>query len=72
MKKLRLLQKSHQQATALAPSNIKQRRQSTVAYDPISPEALSSARPFEEIPGPKGLPLVGNIHRYLPGIGNGF
>lgn len=31
--------------------------------------AVSTARPFDEIPGPKPLPLVGNIWRYLPFIG---
>lgn len=27
-------------------------------------------KPFESIPGPKGLPLIGNIWRYLPIIGD--
>lgn len=27
-------------------------------------------RPFEQIPGPKGLPVIGNIWRYLPLIGD--
>ncbi|KFM65992.1 putative cytochrome P450 49a1, partial [Stegodyphus mimosarum] len=42
------------------------RKQSTYVFDPVSPEALNNARPFEEIPGPKALPLIGNLHRYLP------
>lgn len=70
MKKLRLLQKCHQQAVAFASPGVIQRSQSAVACDPVSPEALNNARPFEETPGPKGLPIVGNVYRYLPGIGN--
>ncbi|XP_054722757.1 probable cytochrome P450 301a1, mitochondrial [Uloborus diversus] len=42
---------------------------STVLLDAVSVEALNKAKPFQEIPGPKSLPLIGNIHRYLPGIG---
>ncbi|XP_064488659.1 cytochrome P450 302a1, mitochondrial-like [Ornithodoros turicata] len=37
-----------------------------------SPEVcrpVEGAKAFEEIPGPKPLPIIGNIWRYLPGIG---
>lgn len=30
------------------------------------------AKPFESMPGPKGLPIVGNIWRYFPLIGKNF
>ncbi|XP_011307740.1 cytochrome P450 302a1, mitochondrial [Fopius arisanus] len=30
----------------------------------------SNPRPFEEIPGPKSLPLIGTLHRYLPVVGD--
>lgn len=27
------------------------------------------AKPFEDMPGPKSLPVIGNVHRFLPFIG---
>ncbi|KAI7815337.1 cytochrome p450 [Rhyzopertha dominica] len=34
------------------------------------PEGWYEARPFEEIPGPRPLPIIGNFWRFLPVIGN--
>lgn len=45
------------------------RHQSTFIAEAVSAEALDKAKPFEEIPGPKSLPLLGNLHRYMPYIG---
>uniref|UniRef100_A0A2L2YDF7 Putative cytochrome P450 49a1 n=1 Tax=Parasteatoda tepidariorum TaxID=114398 RepID=A0A2L2YDF7_PARTP len=42
------------------------RDQSSFFADSVSPEALSRARPLTDMPGPKELPFLGNIHRYLP------
>ncbi|KAF4530825.1 hypothetical protein B566_EDAN015991 [Ephemera danica] len=28
-----------------------------------------TARPYNEIPGPKPWPIIGNVHRFIPGIG---
>ncbi|KAF4532106.1 hypothetical protein B566_EDAN006200 [Ephemera danica] len=28
-----------------------------------------AARPYNEIPGPKPWPIIGNVHRFIPGIG---
>lgn len=64
-----VLLKRPPQAVTFAACSGKTREQSTIVCDPVSVEALNSARPFGEIPGPKGLPLIGNIHRYLPRIG---
>jgi len=42
------------------------RRTQTTAAAAIKRE---SVRPYEEIPGPKALPLLGNAWRFLPKIG---
>lgn len=34
------------------------------------PTGWDEALPFEAIPGPKGLPLIGNVWRFLPKIGD--
>ncbi|GLH07261.1 Cytochrome P450 CYP301A1 [Gryllus bimaculatus] len=38
--------------------------------DVTSAHALSAAKPYHEIPGPKALPLVGNTWRFIKGMGN--
>ncbi|GIY84693.1 probable cytochrome P450 CYP44 [Caerostris extrusa] len=45
------------------------RRKISLTENEVSVEALDRARPFKEIPGPKALPLLGNLHRYMPVIG---
>lgn len=35
-------------------------------------QADVSAKPFECIPGPKSLPILGGLWKYLPLIGNGI
>ncbi|KAG8201508.1 hypothetical protein JTE90_011184 [Oedothorax gibbosus] len=51
----------------VSPSLTSSRNQSTFAVD--SAEALDRARSFNEIPGPKAFPLMGNLFRYLPLVG---
>lgn len=33
----------------------------------VKPQGWSQAKPFEAIPGPKPLPILGNMWRFLPG-----
>jgi len=34
----------------------------------VKPAEWESARPYEEIPGPKPIPIFGNKHMFLPGF----
>ena len=34
------------------------------------PTNWDSAKPYDEIPGPKPIPLLGNFWRFLPFVGN--
>ncbi|XP_043279339.1 cytochrome P450 CYP12A2-like [Venturia canescens] len=48
------------------------RSNSTADVCPVAAESeknFNAIRPFKDIPGPKGLPLVGNLFRFIPGIG---
>jgi hypothetical protein len=45
---------------------------STVAATQIRPAEWDYAKPYEDIPGPKPLPIVGNAWRFIPYIGNVF
>lgn len=36
------------------------------------PEKWDYAKPFEDIPGSKPLPIIGNAWRFIPYIGNIF
>lgn len=39
----------------------------TVQPDPNIETELASAKPYSEIPGPRALPLIGNLHHILIG-----
>jgi hypothetical protein len=43
---------------------------STAAVTQARPEEWDYAKPFEDIPGPKPLPIIGNTWRFIPYIGN--
>jgi hypothetical protein len=45
---------------------------STVSATQAIPEEWEYAKPFEDIPGPKPLPVIGNAWRFIPYIGNVF
>ena len=44
------------------------RNATATAAQPVADE-LSAARPYEDIPGPKPWPIVGNALRFIPGLG---
>jgi hypothetical protein len=47
---------------------VKTRNITTVIADEFQKE-WGTAKPYEEIPGPKPLPIIGNFWRFLPYIG---
>lgn len=60
---LRLL--STQRAAILTDKDI-----AKVVQDDTKPTGWDKALPFEKIPGPKSLPLIGNVWRFFPKIGD--
>ena len=55
-----------------APGELKillcSKRYATAAaiQEAVSDAAIASARPAEEVPGPKSLPLIGTLYKYIP------
>ena len=49
--------------------HVVKRHNSTVAAAQAVQDELDTAKPYESIPGPKPLPLIGNVWRFLPYIG---
>jgi hypothetical protein len=50
-------------------ARVLQRCNSTMAATQARPEEWHYAKPFEDIPGPKPLPIIGNAWRFIPHIG---
>lgn len=39
------------------------------SINPCRADGIVEPKPFENIPGPKSLPLIGTLYKYLPFIG---
>jgi hypothetical protein len=40
-----------------------------MAVTQAKPEEWDYAKPFEDMPGPKPLPIIGNVWRFIPHVG---
>jgi len=65
-----LIADSHQQVLRNVSAVVLKRCNSTAAVAQVRPEEWGYAKPFEEIPGPKPLPIIGNMWRFIPYLGN--
>ena len=65
-----LVAKSQQQVLRSVSALVLKRCNSTVAVTQARPEDWDYAKPFEDIPGPKPLPIIGNAWRFIPYLGN--
>jgi hypothetical protein len=61
-----------QQVLRNVSSLVLKRYNSTVAVVQARPEEWDYAKPFEDIPGPKPLPIIGNMLRFIPYFDNVF
>jgi hypothetical protein len=50
-------------------SRVLKRCNSAIAATQARPEEWDYAKPFEKIPGPKPLPIIGNVWRFIPFLG---
>ena len=65
-----LIAKSQQQVFRNVSAGVLKRYNSTAAVTQVRPEQWECAKPFEDIPGPKPLPIIGNAWRFIPYLGN--
>jgi hypothetical protein len=65
-----LLAEGHQQVLRNVSALVLQRCNSTAAVTQARPEEWDYAKPFEDIPVPKPLPIIGNTWRFIPFLGN--
>jgi hypothetical protein len=66
----RLIAESKQQVLRNVSALVLQRCNSTAAVAQARPVEWDFAKPFEDIPGPKPLPIIGNTWRFIPYLGN--
>ena len=65
-----LIADSQQQVLRNVSTVVLKRCNSIAAVVQARPEEWDYAKPFEDIPGPKPLPIIGNMWRFIPYIGN--
>ena len=65
-----LIAESQQQVLRNVSAVVLKRCNSTASVTQARPDAWVYAKPFEDIPGPKPLPIIGNTWRFIPCIGN--
>jgi hypothetical protein len=65
-----LIAERQQQVLRNVSAVVLKRCNSTAAVAQARPEEWGYAKPFEDIPGPKPLPIIGNTWRFIPYLGN--
>jgi hypothetical protein len=65
-----LIAQSQQQVLRNVSALVIKSCNSTAAITQARSEEWDYAKPFEDIPGPKPLPIIGNTWRFIPYLGN--